>query len=238
MDTVPGTLAVVTGRRPRSCARRRRSRSSARPRTGRPSHGVMAYLLAPATGAFRSARTATRCSAYLPSPRSSSSRGRSTSSTSSGGREFCAEHAREAVAAGASALWLQLGIVSPRRAWSRERRGWTTSRTRVPRSCTRCERGRQELLTRQEPGDNSTRPTDFCFSGSVDRTDDGGSRAAEAPRLLRRRRPARHRRLLRLDSASGRRRSWPTFAALAETLGICCSRPGFRRRWPRSRSSS
>jgi len=27
--------------------------------------------------------------------------------------EFCAEHAREAVAAGASCLWLQLGIVSP-----------------------------------------------------------------------------------------------------------------------------
>lgn len=27
--------------------------------------------------------------------------------------EFCAAHAREAVAAGARALWLQLGIVSP-----------------------------------------------------------------------------------------------------------------------------
>ena len=27
--------------------------------------------------------------------------------------EHCAEHAREAVAAGAKALWLQLGIVSP-----------------------------------------------------------------------------------------------------------------------------
>ena len=50
--------------------------------------------------------------------------------------EFCPEVAEQAVAAGAKALWLQLGIVSRRRGRSPSAPGWTTSRTRAPRSCT------------------------------------------------------------------------------------------------------
>jgi len=50
--------------------------------------------------------------------------------------EFCPDVAEQAAAAGAKALWLQLGIVSPRRVRSQSGRECTTSRTPAPRSCT------------------------------------------------------------------------------------------------------
>ena len=50
--------------------------------------------------------------------------------------EFCPDVAEQAAAAGAKALWLQLGIVSPEARAIAERAGMGTSRTRAPRSCT------------------------------------------------------------------------------------------------------
>jgi uncharacterized protein len=86
----------------------------ASPRPGRPSHGVMRYLL---EHGYRVIPVRPRdCDEVLgvPCVASLAEIGEPVDLVDVFRRpEFCADVAREAVAAGAGALWLQLGIVSP-----------------------------------------------------------------------------------------------------------------------------
>jgi predicted CoA-binding protein len=86
----------------------------ASPRPGRPSHGVMRYLL---EHGYRVIPVRPRdCDEVLgvPCVASLAEIGQPVDLVDVFRRpEFCADVAREAVAAGAGALWLQLGIVSP-----------------------------------------------------------------------------------------------------------------------------
>ena len=86
----------------------------ASPRPGRPSHGVMAYLL---RAGYRCIPVRPRdCDEVLgvPCVASLAEIDEPVDLVDVFRRpEFCADVAREAVAAGAGALWLQLGIVSP-----------------------------------------------------------------------------------------------------------------------------
>ena len=86
----------------------------ASPRPGRPSHGVMRYLL---EHGYRVIPVRPRdCDEVLGVPCVASLAeiaGPVDLVDVFRRPEFCADVAREAVAAGASALWLQLGIVSP-----------------------------------------------------------------------------------------------------------------------------
>jgi predicted CoA-binding protein len=86
----------------------------ASPRPGRPSHGVMRYLL---ERGYRVIPVRPRdCDEVLgvPCVASLAEIGEPVDLVDVFRRpEFCADVAREAVAAGAGALWLQLGIVSP-----------------------------------------------------------------------------------------------------------------------------
>jgi predicted CoA-binding protein len=86
----------------------------ASPRPGRPSHGVMRYLL---DHGYRVIPVRPRdCDEVLgvPCVASLAELGEPVDLVDVFRRsEFCADVAREAVAAGAGALWLQLGIVSP-----------------------------------------------------------------------------------------------------------------------------
>ena len=86
----------------------------ASPRPNRPSHGVMRYLL---QHGYRVVPVRPRdCDEVLgvPCVASLGEIGEPVDVVDVFRRpEFCAEVAREAVAAGAGALWLQLGIVSP-----------------------------------------------------------------------------------------------------------------------------
>src|SRR5918912_4512815 len=86
----------------------------ASPRPNRPSHGVMRYLLAQG---FRCIPVRPRdCDEVLgvPCVGSLAEIAEPVDLVDVFRRpEFCADVAREAVAAGAGALWLQLGIVSP-----------------------------------------------------------------------------------------------------------------------------
>jgi uncharacterized protein len=86
----------------------------ASPRPSRPSHGVMRYLL---EHGYRVIPVRPRdCDEVLgvPCVASLAEIGEPVDLVDVFRRpEFCADVAREAVAAGASALWLQLGIVSP-----------------------------------------------------------------------------------------------------------------------------
>ena len=86
----------------------------ASPRAGRPSHGVMRYLL---EHGYRVIPVRPRdCDEVLgvPCVASLAEIGEPVDLVDVFRRpEFCADVAREAVAAGAGALWLQLGIVSP-----------------------------------------------------------------------------------------------------------------------------
>ena len=86
----------------------------ASPRPGRPSHGVMRYLL---EHGYRVIPVRPRdCDEVLgvPCVASLPEIGEPVDLVDVFRRpEFCADVAREAVAAGAGALWLQLGIVSP-----------------------------------------------------------------------------------------------------------------------------
>ena len=92
-----------------------RGRSAPRRTRARPSYGGLPLPRpARASTASRSTRTSARSSACRPTrrwPRRSRRPARSTSSTSSGARSCALPHAREAVAAGARCLWLQLGVV-------------------------------------------------------------------------------------------------------------------------------
>jgi len=86
----------------------------ASPRPGRPSHGVMRYLL---EHGYRVIPVRPRdCDEVLgvPCVASLAEIGEPVDLVDVFRRpEFCADVAREAVAAGAGTLWLQLGIVSP-----------------------------------------------------------------------------------------------------------------------------
>jgi predicted CoA-binding protein len=85
----------------------------ASPSPGRESHGVMRYLLA---HGFRVIPVRPGCDAILgvPCVASLAEIDEPIDMVDVFRRpEFCAEHAREAVAAGAKSLWLQLGVVSP-----------------------------------------------------------------------------------------------------------------------------
>jgi uncharacterized protein len=86
----------------------------ASPRPNRPSHGVMRYLL---EHGYRVVPVRPRdCDEVLgvPCVESLAEIGEPVDVVDVFRRpEFCADVAREAVAAGAGALWLQLGIVSP-----------------------------------------------------------------------------------------------------------------------------
>jgi uncharacterized protein len=86
----------------------------ASPRPGRPSHGVMRYLL---EHGYRVIPVRPRdCDEVLgvPCVASLAEIGEPVDLVDVFRRsEFCADVARRAVAAGAGALWLQLGIVSP-----------------------------------------------------------------------------------------------------------------------------
>ena len=86
----------------------------ASPRPGRPSHGVMRYLL---EHGYRVIPVRPRdCEEVLgvPCVTSLGEIGEPVDLVDVFRRpEFCADVAREAVAAGAGAVWLQLGIVSP-----------------------------------------------------------------------------------------------------------------------------
>jgi uncharacterized protein len=86
----------------------------ASPRVDRPSHGVMRYLL---DHGYRAIPVRPRdCDEVLgvPCVASLAEIGEPVDLVDVFRRpEFCADVAREAVAAGAGALWLQLGIVSP-----------------------------------------------------------------------------------------------------------------------------
>jgi uncharacterized protein len=86
----------------------------ASPRPDRPSHGVMRYLL---EHGYRVIPVRPRdCAEVLgvPCAASLAEIGEPVDLVDVFRRsEFCADVAREAVAAGAGALWLQLGIVSP-----------------------------------------------------------------------------------------------------------------------------
>jgi predicted CoA-binding protein len=90
----------------------------ASPRPDRPSHGVMRYLL---EHGYRAIPVRPRdCDEVLgvPCVASLAEIGEPVDLVDVFRRpEFCADVAREAVAAGAGALWLQLGIVSPEARW-------------------------------------------------------------------------------------------------------------------------
>ena len=82
-------------------------------RPSRPSHGVMRYLL---EAGYRCIPVNPRCDEVLGRPAAASLAeiGEPVDLVDVFRRpELCPAHAEEAVAAGAGALWLQLGIVSP-----------------------------------------------------------------------------------------------------------------------------
>jgi len=84
----------------------------ASPEPARASHGVMRYLL---DAGYRCIPVNPQCAEVLgvPAVGSVAEIGEPIDLVDVFRRpEFCAEHAREAVAAGAGALWLQLGIAS------------------------------------------------------------------------------------------------------------------------------
>ena len=85
----------------------------ASPSPDRESHGVMRYLLNRATAASPCGRTATQVLGIPCVPTLLEIEEPIDLVDVFRRPEFCAGHAREAVAAGAKALWLQLGIVSP-----------------------------------------------------------------------------------------------------------------------------
>ena len=131
------SLGGWPGLPPRSSPARTRSPSSAlrRSRTGRATASCATW--ARATTSSRCGRpAATRCSS-IPCARTLAEIERRIDLVDVFRRpDACPNVARDAVAAGAGALWLQLGIVSAGGAGSRKRPGSTTSRTRARRSCT------------------------------------------------------------------------------------------------------